>query len=508
MSYIGLDVGLSGCKACLFSEQDGRLLAGGYREYGMESPQPGWAELDPAVVWRAVRDVLEAAAAGANGDAPRALCVSSHGESAVPVDRDGRDLARAITPVDRRISDLHGAMAGGLPIPEMVRITGQPPHPMYTLPRMLWLRRNARDVVDKAWKFLCFQEYVLFRLGAREPATSFSQAARTWAFDVYRREWSRAILDSHGLAPEIFARAVPAGQVVGEIDPAVADELRLPRGLKLLTGGHDQSCGALGVGVLRPGLAVDSTGTVECITPTFNRPLAPEVVLEYNLCNSPHVVDGLFVTFAWNVTGGSLLKWYRDKIAVYEARALAGQGRDFYAERLGDLPVGPSGLLVLPHFAGSGTPWYWQDSYGAVLGLDFDTDRPRLLKGLIEGVTYEMKYNLAIMQKSGLRVDRFVAVGGGARSDEWLQVKADIFGLPVSRTTVTEGACLGCAMMCAHALDGAAYDDLALRWIQPARVFEPRPAFVSRYADYFGLYCRMMDTLRPVQTALHALRRT
>lgn len=507
MSYIGLDVGLSGCKACRFSERDGRLLASGYREYATESPQPGWAELDPAVVWRSVCDVLRAAAAGGNGEPARAICVSSHGESAVPVDRDGRDLARAITPIDRRIADLSGIMSGGMSISEMVRITGQPPHPMYTLPRMLWLRRHTPQLVDKAWKFLCFHEYLLYRLGARDPATSYSQAARTWAFDVYRREWSLAILDSHGFSPDLFARAVPAATVIGEIDPALAAELGLPAGVKLLTGGHDQSCGALGVGVLRSGLGVDSTGTVECITPTFSRPLAHEVVMQYNLCNSPHVVDGLFVTFAWNVTGGSLLKWYRDKIATVEARALAEQGRDFYAERLGDLPVEPSGLLVLPHFAGSGTPWYWQDSYGTILGLDFDTDRRRLLKGLMEGVTYEMKYNLAIMQKSGLCVDRFVAVGGGARSDEWLQVKADIFGLPVVRTKVTEGACLGCAMMCAHALDGAPYDDLALRWIQPARVFEPRPAFASRYTDYFGLYCRMMDSLRPVQSALHELRK-
>jgi xylulokinase len=505
MSYIGLDVGLSGCKACLFSERDGRLLASAYREYAMECPRPGWAELDPALVWRCVREALGALASGA-AEPPRALCVSSHGESAVPVDREGRDLARAITPVDRRITDLPGIMAGGLPVPEVVRITGQPPHPMYTLPRMLWLRRHAPEVVARAWKFLCFQEYILFRLGAREPVTSHSQAARTWAFDVYRREWSRAVLDSHGFGPELFARAAPAATVAGEIDPAVAEELRLPRGLKLLTGGHDQACGALGVAVLRAGLAVDSTGTVECITPTFSRPLAPEVVMQYNLCNSPHVVDGLFVTFAWNVTGGSLLKWYRDKIATYESRALAEQGRDFYAERLVDLPVGPSGLLALPHFAGSGTPWYWQDSYGAVLGLDFDTDRQRLLKGLIEGVTYEMKYNLAIMQKSGLRVDRFVAVGGGARSEEWLQVKANIFGLPVTRTKVTEGACLGCAMMCAHALEGASYDALSLEWIRPDRVFEPQPAFAARYAEYFGLYCKMVEALRPVQSALHALR--
>ena len=377
---------------------------------------------------------------------------------------------------------------------------------MYTLPRILWIQRNRPEVLARTWKFLCFQEYALYRLGAQEPATSYSQAARTWAFDIHRNVWSEKILSSYGLSCELFAGAVPAGLVVGEMETAVARQLRLPRGIKLVTGGHDQACGALGAGVVGAGLAVDSTGTVECITPTFAVPLQPDVVTKYNLCNSPHVVDGLFVTFAWNMTGGNLLKWYRDKLAGFEALALAAKGLDFYAANICDLPAGPSGILVLPHFAGSGTPWFQEDSYGVIMGLSFETDRKRFLKALMEGVSYEMKYVLAIMQKAGLDVKKFVCVGGGAKSDEWLQIKADIFGRPVVRTSVIEGACLGCAMMCAHALEGASYDTLARQWIRAAKVFEPCPQMAARYEDYFGLYCRMQETVRPLQQNLHELR--
>ena len=506
MSFIGLDIGLTGCKACLFDEDTGRLLASAYREYRTETPRPGRQELNPATVWRGIREVLAALADTARKDTPKALAVSSHGESAVPVGPDGADLANAISTLDQRITDLDDIMSGGMATPEMCAVTGQPPHTMYTLPHILWLRRHQPDLVEKTWKFLCFQEYALYRLGAEKPATSYSQAARTWAFDVHRKEWSAPLLSSYGLDADIFAQAVPAGTVIGEMSPAVSDELGLPAAIRLVTGGHDQACGALGTGVVRSGLAVDATGTVECITPSFALPLPADVVMKYNFCNSPHVVDGLYVTFAWNITGGSLLKWYRDTLSHAEAQALAKAGRDFYAESLQGLPSGPSGLLVLPHFAGSGTPWFWKDSSGTILGLDFQTDKKRLLAAFLEGVTFEMKYNLTMLGEAGLEVERFMAAGGGAKSDAWLQIKADIFGRPVVRTDVTEGACLGCAMLCAHALHGAPYEYLAREWVREVRVFEPDPERTARYKRYLDLYYQMIAATRPVLKQLHRLR--
>ena len=506
MSYIGLDIGLTGCKACLITEDTGRLLASSYREYHTEYPQPAWQELNPATVWLNVQEVLAGLSDAARHDPPRAISVSSHGESAVPVSADGKVLANAIAPFDRRIEDLDELLSDGPSMAEVAEITGQPPHQMYTLPRILWLRRNRPEVVDKAWKFLCFQEYTLYRLGARNPATSYSQAARTWAFDVHKKVWSTEILSRHGLDAAMFARAVPAATVIGEMDPTLSSRLGLPERIVLVTGGHDQACGALGAGVARSGLAVDATGTVECITPCFTEPLQTDVIMKYNFCNSPHVVDDLYVTFAWNITGGSLLKWYRDKLADVEAELLAQKGLDFYAETIRDLPCGPSGLLVLPHFAGSGTPWFWKDSYGIILGLSFETDKRRLLKGFLEGLTFEMKYNVTIMEEQGHKVEQFVAVGGGAKSDEWLQIKADIFGRPVVRTDVTEGACLGCAMMCAHALEGASYEQLAQDWVRTVVIYEPQSNAVAQYGEYFDLYCRMQQTVRPLLKELHALR--
>lgn len=506
MSYIGLDIGLTGCKACLFEEASGRLLAGAYREYRMESPLPGRHELNPAVVWRNIKECLSGISQAAAGDPPAALSISSHGESAVPVGHDGKDLANAIAPFDQRIPDMGELWGNGLGMEEMARITGQPPHQMYTLPRMLWYRKHRPEVYGKAWKFLCFQEYALYRLGAEVPVTSYSQAARTWAFDVHRKAWADEVLAPHGLRAELFAKAAPAATVVGEMDRRVAQEVGLPYGTKLVTGGHDQPCGALGAGVLFPGVAADSTGTVECITPAFEKPLTPEVVLRFNLCNEPHVVDGLYVTLAYNITGGSVLKWYRDRLGHCESEAMAARGLDYYAEKLKDLPPGPSGLLVLPHFSGSGTPWCWNDSRGAILGLDLETDEKRLLKGILEGLAFEMQYNLRIMEREGLSIGRFICVGGGAKSDAWLQIKADIFGRPVLRTDVTEGACLGCAMMCAHAVAGASYGRLAEDWVRTVGIWEPEKEQAARYREYFELYSRMQETLRPVQQELHRLR--
>ena len=235
-----------------------------------------------------------------------------------------------------------------------------------------------------------------------------------------------------------------------------------------------------------------ATGTVICLGVRLrNQPTTAEMV-ENNLCFYPTFGAGQKISIAYNYTGGSLLKWYRDHVAGEELAQAAERGLDPYEVICADLPADPSGVIVLPHFSMTGTPWLDPKALGAVLGLRLTTGRKELVKGILEGILYEIRLNAELLGNAGVEIDLYKAIGGAARSDTWMQIAADILGRPVAVLSVKEVASLGAALMGAHAAgivssEQDAYD-IVERSATIRRVFEPRPDFAKKYDDRFAIY--------------------
>lgn len=502
MSLLGIDIGTTGCKAIVF-RVDGQVLGYGYREYPLIHPREGWTELDPAGVWECVSEaVREAVDRAGAGDPVKALATSVQGEAVTPVARDGTILANSPVTFDGRTVPYVTEWEQAVGREEIFRITGMPLHSMYTLNKIMWWRRERPEVYDRAWKFLCYGDFALQRLGL-SPAIDFSMAGRTMAFDLEKNTWSDRLLSVADIAREKLPDALPSGTAVGVVPPAVAEELGLPPGVLAATGGHDQPCGALGAGISRPGLAMDATGTVECITPIFDHPVLTPAMRENNYCCYHHVVPGLYATIAFNFTGGSLLRWYRDTLGAKEVEEAQVAGMDVYDIMIGKAASGPSRLLVLPHFTMSGTPWFDPAAKGAILGLTLATGTDQIIKGILDGITYEMRLNLDRLAEAGVAVRELRAIGGGARSRTWMQLKANIFNRPVAALNVSEAACLGAAILAGVAAGeypsaGEAADAL----VKVVETFEPQPAEVARCAEQYARYQRVYPLLREL---LHEL---
>ncbi|MBW3624693.1 MAG: hypothetical protein KY468_14915, partial [Armatimonadetes bacterium] len=415
MSLLGIDVGTTGCKAIRFAE-DGRILGRGYREYPLHHPQPGWVELDPRQVWEGVRQSVREAVAGAGNDDPvRAVSTSSQGEAAVPVGPDGEVLGNSIVSFDARTAPQRDAWRERMGEERIFRITGMPLHTMYTLLKLQWIRENQPRLYERTWKFLCFGDFILHRLGA--PAvTDDSMAARTMAYDLHARNWSSEMLQAAEIERDRLPDIYPSGTAVGEIGKSVAADLGLPEGVKLVTGAHDQPSGALGAGITRPGIAMDATGTVECICPAFAEPVLTPEMRENNYCCYPHAVPGLYVTIAFNFTGGSLLRWYRDQLSHAEAEEARVAGLDVYDVLIAKAGTRPSGVFILPHFTVTGTPWFDAQARGAILGLSLATTKGDLIQGILDGISYEMRLNLERLESAGVAIRELRAIGGGAKS--------------------------------------------------------------------------------------------
>ena len=506
MSLLGLDVGTTGTKGVAF-DIEGKPIASAYREYPLLSPKPGWQELEPEHVWRCVREVLGEVAQKTKHDPIRAMAMSAQGEAVLAVDKTGAVLTNSPVTFDARTADIPAWWLERMSRMELAQISGMPLHGMYSLNKILWLKQNQPEIFSKAHRFHCYEDFVQLRLGL-EPIMSNSLAARTMALDARKGDWSQELLDIAGVPREKFSRTAQSGTVVGTISDSVADEIGLPHGIVVSTGGHDQPAGALGAGILESGEAVYATGTVDCICPIYKTYSVTEQTVAGNLCCYPSCVPGLFASIAFNFTGGSLLKWYRDTFAAEELREADAAGKDVYEILCDRIPAEPEKLLILPHFTVTGTPHFDTASRGAILGLTLNTTRPELVSAVLSGVTYEMKLNLEMLQSAGVGISRLRAIGGGAKSVVWTQRKADIMGIPVAVLETTEAASLGVALLAGQAAGLVTDLKAALgNAVRISYVCEPDTARAREYAERYGVYREVYEALKDINHRLAALDR-
>lgn len=501
MQLIGLDVGTTGCKAIVF-DRSGAMLGSAFREYGVTCDAPGKAEQDAEEVWRLTQETLRQATTQANAKRVHALSISVQGDAIIPVDDDFRALHPAILGMDYRSAPQARQCEerfGGF---ELFQRTGMRPHPINSLAKVLLLRDLAPKVFDQARKIVTYADFILGKLGGGA-AIDHTMASRTMAFDLATKQWCQEILKPLGLDAARFSTAVPSGTAVGTLRPQLADDLGLPRSLRLVTGAHDQACAALGAGVTHEGLGVVSTGTAEVLSTALGSPALTRAMFDgYYPCYL-HAQPGMYFTFALNHVGGILLRWWRDHFAAPEVTAGQHEGRDAYAVIDDHLPEGPAPVMVVPHFNGTGTPLCDLQAKGAIVGLTLATTRHDVAKAILEGLCFELLINLNTMGNSGIRVDELVAVGGGAKSARWLQLKADILGRPIRTLHCREAACLGAALLAGAATGVYASLKEAVRTtVASDRSFEPDPGRVAQYRTRFALYQQLYPALRELNRGL------
>jgi len=498
MSLMGLDIGTTGTKATVFDE-GGRILASAYREYPMVHPRPGWMELDPGQVWDNVREAIRQAAGRASGDPVRAFAISVLGEAAVPIGRNGAALGNSILGFDSRTTELFDRWIAGHDRAEIMRTCGQPPSQMFTIVKLMWIKQNQPDLYRSMAKYLTFEAFAHHKMGL-EPHVDHSMAARTMAFDIHAKQYSETLCRWADVRADLFSPAVPTGTVIGELGSKAAAELGLPRGCLVVAGSHDQPAGALGSGVTQPRVAMDATGTVECFAVAMDKPVVNETMLNNNLACYPHAAEGLYVALAFNFTGGSLFRWIRDNFGQPEAEEARRSGRDIYDLLTDHMSPEPTDLFFVPHFMMTGTPHLDGLPVGAVIGLTLSTTRSEFLRAALEGICYEMKLNVDILRQAGVEVDEFRAIGGGAKSDFWLQLKADMYNRRVVRLEVAEAASLGMAI--AAGLGAGVYDSAAqaaAQLIAPKASFTPHPQRSRYYEEKLGQYRHLYGALKEWQ---------
>lgn len=501
MSILGVNIGTTHCSAAVY-ETDGTLVCQGVQGYPLTHPAPGAIELDAEHVMRSVRAAIVAAMGGLHDrDAVTAMSFSVQGEAVTPVDQTGHVLAPTLTTFDRRPEAEAACLEDRMGREWLQQITGLPLHAMFSLPKMLWWQRRHPDWLKRTTRFLCFGGLFLQRLGL-EPVMDYSLGGRTLAMDLREKRWSGEILEAVGLDVNLLPHLQPTGKVLGTIPERIARKYGLPAGVKVVLGGYDQACAALGCGVIQAGEAMDATSAVECLVASIAEPVINDAMLQGGYGCSPHVVPNRYITLAYNFTGGSLLRWYRDIFGDVEAEEARVSGLHFFEILVGKASTGPSPVLVLPHFATAGTPWLDVQARGAIVGLTLTTTKAEIIKGMLDGLAYEMRLNLERLAQAGVGISQLRIIGGGSSSPTWLQLKANIYHRPVSGSPLADAATRGAAMLAGIGTGiYRDYEEAAHRFAPSNGPATPQADEIARYDEMYRQYQRLYPALRTLEEA-------
>ncbi len=488
-AFLGLDLGGTGAKAGVF-DNSGQLLGSGRAACTPTTTPEGHTEIPIEVVYEAARQAARQALAEAALPV-RALAICSQGETFVSLDAQDRPLHPALLWYDARAGEqaerLQQAVAG---IPEAAQLCLLD---ICSGPKIMWLRERFPERMARARRHLLLPEYLAYRLTG-EAVTDPDAAVSTGLYAYDAPDWSAPALAAAGVVRETLARIQQPATPVGAVRPGVAEEWGLAPGTVLMTGSNDQYAGALGAGNCEPGIASEMSGTCLAVVTLAQR--LPEPL-------PPGVFGGRFplpeyhFALAYAKTAGLVLEWF--------SRTFAGGRSLAELEALADkVPPGSLGVKALSHFDGQVTP---PDvaARGILAGLGLGHGLGDMYRALLESLAFTLRDMLALLEEAGLPLRMIRCIGGGARSDLWLQMKADVTGLPVERPTVPEAATAGAALLAATgAGEFTTIREAAQAWYRADRVWEPRAeaAYRTAYEAWREVRERMQGA-RAVRPAPH-----
>ncbi len=482
VSYsLGVDIGTTSIKIIVYNLTHKQVAHVVSSPTPVQHPRPDWAEWDPHVLWdtvaRAVRDAV------AYIDSPArvvGLGIASVGEAGVPLDARGHPLRSIIAWFDPRGEEYAEQWWHALDTRHLYLITGHFPRSLYTAFKLLWLREHEPEVFARLGRWLFVGDYIAYRMTG-EMATVPTLAARSFLFDVVRREWSKVLLDEVGLRLEHMPPVQPTTEPVGYLRSEIAQALNLPAGIPVALGGHDHVVGMWVAGIALPHRAVDSSGTAQGIAievPQF----IGERGYETQLSCYPMAVGDTYILQGGMPTAGAALQWLADIIADGSVETLLSWAQE--------APVGSRGMGVIPFLRGPGPPYRHAAMRGVFYQVDLAVGRAEMARALVEGLACFTRDVVDLLERvSGISVREVRAIGGVNRNLWLLKVKASMLARPMVRVDIPEVVGTGAALLggiVAEAISPA--DRVPAGFEAQGTRVAPVPEWVGGYRQVFTHY--------------------
>ncbi len=493
MKYLlGIDTSTTATKALVIDET-GTVVTVAASEYPYETPRPGWTEQSAELFWDATVKSIRAALAQAGLTGADIVGVGLTGQmhGLVTLDAHGDLVRPVILWNDQRTAQQCRTITERVGAERVIALTGNPVLTGFTAPKIAWVKEHEPEAYARIATVLLPKDYVRYKLSGGFFG-DVSDASGTSLFDVGARAWSDEMLAAleipHAWLPTVTESPVASSAVSAE----AAALTGLVAGTPIAAGGGDQAAGAVGMGIVRPGLVSLQLGTSGVIFAAAER-YAPEP--QGRLHAFCHAVPGQWHWMGVMLSAAGSFRWYRDALGEAAQAKAAAEGRDVYdvlTESAASVPAGSEGLFFLPYLTGERTPHPDPDARGAFVGLTVRHTQAHMTRAVLEGVSYGLRDSLELMRGLGLSAGQVRASGGGVKSAFWRQLLADVFGADLSLVTSTEGAAFGAALLGGVAAgvwpSVEAAGDATVRVASTTAAASERSAFEGGYQTYRLLY--------------------
>ncbi|NMA95135.1 MAG: xylulokinase [Clostridiales bacterium] len=496
-NLLGIDVGTSAAKTVLFDTR-GNTIASATVEYPMYQPRIGWAEQDPEDWWNAVVATIQAVIdkGNINSNQIKGIGLTGQMHGMVLLDKDLNVLRPAIIWCDQRTQSECDEMTSLIGRERLIEITANPALTGFTASKVMWVKKNQPHIFDRTHKILLPKDYIRLKLTG-ECATEVSDASGTQFLDVPNRKWSEEILKKLEIPMEWMPEVFESPVVSGKVSQGAAQLTGLKIDTPVVGGGGDQAAGAVGNGIVKPGLISSTIGTSGVVFAHMDSVSIDPKGRVHTFC---HAIPG-----AWHVMGvtqgaGLSLQWMRDNFGGMErdlASFLDINPYDLMNQEAENAKPGCQGLIYLPYLMGERTPHLDPNARGVFFGLTAKHDRTHMLRSVMEGVTYSLKDCLEILKEMGVLTHEIRASGGGARSKLWRQMQADIFKVPIYTINSSEGPAFGAALLAGvGAKIYESVNEACSATIKTVDKLSPIEANIDIYSKYYEIYKGLYHDLK------------
>lgn len=480
MAYlIGIDVGTSSLKTLIMSE-NGDIAAVASRNYHIDSPQAGYAQQHPAVWWNACKETISQTLAESK-IAPqdiKAIGFSGQMHGLVPLDEKYALIRPAILHCDVRSASQVREIEKKLGPSRIRSLIGNPVYTGFLLPSLLWMRENEPKEFERIRHVCLPKDYIKYRL-CGILSSDWSDASATLAFDVSANSWSEELFKLFDLPKEIFPPCFNTYTPVGTLCKEAAAETGLMENTLVVAGGGDQIMQGIGNGAIDFDSATINIGSSGQVSFQSDKPIVNPA-----LCTNTFAgyEKGRWIVMGAIMQAGLALKWFSAIAGGVSYEQLDAMARE--------VQPGSGGVIFLPYLNGERTPHINSQLSASFTGCNMKTGQAEMGRAVMEGVAYALRECMEICEGIGLHAKEVIASGGGARSEVWLQIQSDIYGLPLKLSKNEEQACIGAAI--AAGTGCGMYKDIeqgckrAIRFQE--RLIVPNMKNHALYEDYYALF--------------------
>ena len=471
MLYIGVDLGTSAVKLLLM-EGDGTIRKIVSREYPLYFPHSGWSEQNPEDWYSQTVEGIRELVRECDRSQVAGISFGGQMHGLVTLDEQDQVIRPAILWNDGRSAEETEYLNEKIGKEKLSAYTANIAFAGFTAPKILWMRENEPELFARVKKIMLPKDYLAYRLSGSF-CTDLSDASGMLLLDVKNRRWSPEMLEICGITEQMLPKLYESYEVVGTLKESVADDLGLPRQVKVIAGAGDNAAAAVGTGTVGEGrcnISLGTSGTIFISSHTFG-------VDSHNALHSFCHADGYYHLMGCMLSAASCNKWWNETILRTD---------DFAAEQAGITKLGENPVIFLPYLMGERSPHNNPKARGMFIGMSMDTTREDMTQAVLEGVSFGLRDSLEVARSLGIDVQRTRICGGGAKSPLWRRMIASIMNLKVEMIENEEGPALGGAILAA--VGCGEYPDVetaAARLVHVTDTIEPEPELVEKYEERY-----------------------